>query len=332
MKNFNTNQTRQLYVAGAIDANLDTNLDINLKQTETGELFFLHKGADGTISRSDTFDPKKIVSLKKTAAAKLAKPLMAHVVAVDTSAVTLADLVGKTIECIITIGQYLDYDPASTRTVVASFVGDSTNTASAAAFHKDLAMAIAKALPTVDPVIKVYSNNVLVEATTAAGSVTGNSNGVALVLCQGKFVLGKLSGDPCECSVAFKVADGTDAVWGTDTLKTVADLNEGTTYGSADIAPATISGDYELAELDYFAHGERGDYYRGATWPNDYPFTPAITIGTGYDTVSIEYYWAGDAENVQKSPRMIQIAASSAICTRIYNFVDAAREGAASSL
>ena len=76
MQNFNTNQTRHLYVAGAIDANVDTNLDIALGTTATGEMYFKYKNADGLVTRSDSFDPKKIVSLKHAPAASLAKKLL----------------------------------------------------------------------------------------------------------------------------------------------------------------------------------------------------------------------------------------------------------------
>lgn len=333
MQNFNTNQTRYLYVAGAIDSNVDTNLDINLVQAASGELFFSYRNADGLLTRSDTFDPKKIVSLKKTLGSALAKPLAAHIVAVDTSKVTLANLVGKTLDCIITIHEYVDYDESSTRTFVASVVGDATNTASAAAFHKDLAIAIAKALPKPDaqyPMIKVYSSGTEVTDKTAASAVTGATAGVVLVEAQQKYVVGKLSGEPIHITVAFRLAEGNmeDIAWGTDTLSTVAAVN---TAQSTSISPVSISGTYALADLEYFAAGEKGDYYRGSVWPNDYPFTPAITnFSKVYDVLSIEYYWAGDAENVQKSPRLIQVAAehndtaSSDICSILYSTINTA--------
>lgn len=333
MQNFNTNQTRFLYVAGAIDSNVDTNLDIALGQAATGEMFFKYKNADGLLTRSDTFDPKKIVSLKKTTYDKLAKPLVAHVVAVDTTAVTLANLVGKTVNCIITIHNYLDWDDSTSYTFVASVVGNSTNTASAAAFHKALAMAIAKALPKPDksyPMIKVYSSGSEVTAATADSSVTGASAGVVLVEAPQKYVRGKLSGEPVRISVAFRYAPSNteDIVWGTDTVSTVAAVN---TAQSTSISPTSISGTYALADLEYFAAGEKGDIVRGSTWPNNYEFTPAITDFTkNYDVLTIEYYWAGEAENVQKSPRLIQVAAehnSTAeldICTQLYNTISAA--------
>lgn len=329
MQNFNTNQTRHFYVAGAIDASVDTNLDIALKTTATGEMYFLYKNADGLLTRTDTIDPKKVVCLKKTTSAEMDRKLMAHTVAVDTSTVTLANLVGKTLNCIITIHGYFDYDDSNSYTFVASVVGNSTNTATAAAFHKDLAIAIAKAMPKPDkqyPLIRVFSNGTEVTATTPASSVTGAAGGVVLVEGLQKYVRGKLTGEPCSFSVAFRLADSNigDIVWGTDT-----------------VAPSAISGytvmpsAYTVADLEYFALGERGDMFRGNNWPNNYDTTYVIDLSKEYNILSIEYYWAGEAENVQKSPRLIQIAAeakqSGDVVTALYDDVEAIIAGVASS-
>ena len=317
MTNFNTNQTRQFYVASAIDNNVDTNLDIALKQAETGEMYFMYKNADGIVTRSDTFDPKKILSLKKTAAADMAKPLMAHTIAVDTTAVTLANLVGKTVDLIITIQGAISYDESDTMTYVASVTGDSTNTANATAFHKALAIAVAKAIPhNVSggyPLIEVFSNGTQVFSNTAAADVTGAAGGVVLVEGLQKYVRGKLNGDPAHFSVAFRYNDGNlgNILWGTDTVAASA-------ISSHTVVPAN----YMLADLEYFALGERGDYYRGAMWPNDYTPTYSINPASGsWDVLTVEYYWQGDAENVQKSPRMIQVASSNANVTTLYNTI-----------
>ena len=334
MTNFNTNQTRHFYVAGAIDSNVDTNLDIALGQTATGEIYFTYKNADGLLTRSDTIDPKRIVCLKKTTKAQMEKPLMAHKIAVDTTAVTLSSLVGKTLACTITIHQILDYDDSSSYSFTATVVGNSTNTASAAAFHKDLAIAIAKALPKYDksyPLIKVYSNGTEVTATTAAADVTGASGGVVLVEGLQKYVRGKLNGEPCPFSVAFRYAESNvnDVIWGTDTVDTVANVN---TADTSSIAPTVVPAVYAIADLEYFALGERGDYYRGAFWPNDYTPTYAVDLSKTYDIVTVEYYWAGNVENVQKSPRMIQVAcdASGSAADTLYDAIAAAMAGASS--
>lgn len=313
MRNFNTNQTRHFYVAGAdkTSGSISDNLDIQVKKTATGEIYFLYKNADGLMTRSDTIDVKKVVSVKKTDASALATPLLAHIVSVDTDAVTLASLVGKTIDCIVTIKQLFDYDEANSMTVTATVVGTSANTANAAAFHKELAMAIAKALPKSAngyPFVKVYSNGTEVTAKTAASGVTGSANGVVLVQGMQKYVRGKLSGEPSLFDVAFRLHDGNleDVVWGKDEVKTVAQVN---TAHSTSISPVEVPGNYVLADLEYFALGERGDIYRGNNWPNNYDTTYVINPFSGnYNVLTIEFYWSGEAENVQRSPRLIQVA------------------------
>ena len=323
MQNFNTNQTRHFYVAGAIDSNVDTNLDIALGTTATGEMYFKYKNADGLLTRSDSFDPKKIVSLKKTLSSEMAIPLKAHTIAVDTNAVTLANLVGKTLNLVITINQAFDYDDDNCIRVVASVVGNATNTANATAFHKALAEAIALVLPSADPaypLIKVFSNgSEVTKAIAKAGGATGAAAGVVLVQGLQKFVRGKLTGEPCPFSVAFHLKDSNtgDIVWGAISGNTVVPAN------------------YALANLEYFALGERGDYVRGYNYPNEYEPTYAINLSTAYDVLSIEYYWNGAAENVVKSPRLIQIAAphndtaASDICTQLYNAIKAKTEDGA---
>ena len=268
MQNFNTNQTRHFYVAGAVGSEgaVANNLDIVIAgPIATGEMYFVYKNADGLVTRSDTFDPKKITSLKKTDASNLDKPLMAHTIAIDT-------------------------------------------------FHKDLAIAIAKALPKFDkqyPLIKVYSNGAEVTANTAAADVTGSADGVILVEGLQKYVRGKLTGEPCPFSVAFRLADGNmgDIAWGTDTVAKAA----------APVSPIVYPGARTLADLEYFALGERGDVYRGSMWPNEYTPTYSIDLSQTYDVLTIEYYWAGGAENVQKSPRMIQVAGPAAVITALQN-------------
>lgn len=331
MQNFNTNQTRQLYVAAAVDANVDTNLDIALKQTATGELFFSYKNADGLITRSDSFDPKKITSLKKTEAADMDVAIIGHKITADTSAVSLGSgLIGKTISTIVTLHQIGDFDEGSSMVFNAAIVGDATNMASAnsnTAFYKAMAIALAKALPT--DLVKVYCGATEVTPTTVASGIANNPTAIYLIPKVQKYVRGKLSAETVTLSVAFRLHDGEDTVWGKDEAKTVAAIN---TADTLSLTPVSISSVYNIADLEYFALGERGDYYRGAFWPNDYQPTYAVDLSKTYDIVTVEYYWAGNVENVQKSPRMIQVAcdASGSAADTLYDAIAAAMAGASS--
>ena len=328
MVNFNTYQTRNFYVAKAIDANVDTVGDIALGTTATGEAFFKYMNADGLVTRTDLIYPKNLVSVKKTTAAELATPLVAHKITGDTNAVTLSNLVGKAVNLNITLHQVISYDESDTLTIAASVVGTSTNTASAAAFYKALAKAIMLATPKFpEAPFKLYmvKSGTATEITkaTADGSYPSDATSVVIVPCAQRWARGKMSNEPYTVSVAFSVKGSNvdDVVWGEDTVTTVAAFN---TASSTSI-PATISGAYALADLEYFALGERGDIYRGSMWPNEYDTKYQIDVTKNYNVLSIEYFWQGSAENVQKSPRMIQVVAEAAqsndVVTTLYNSV-----------
>ncbi|MBO4768084.1 MAG: hypothetical protein J5495_00970, partial [Bacteroidales bacterium] len=199
MANFNTYQTRNLYVAKAVDSSLDTAGDVYMGTTATGEIFFKCVNGDGKVTRTDLIRPDSIISLKKTAAADMDYKLKKHTIAVDTTAVTLSNLVGKTLNCIITFHGVGSYNENDTFAVTASVVGNSTNTANATAFHKALAEAIANVLPQRDyPLLKVFSNGTEVKKGDTA---TGAAAGVILVEAAQKYRRGLMDNKPYGFSV-----------------------------------------------------------------------------------------------------------------------------------
>ena len=364
MKNFNTNQTRHFYVAAQLDESNAPDSSsflaksIVLKQAKaTGELYFIYKNADGILTRSDSFLPERITSLKKTASADMATPLQAFKVQVDTGKITLSNYVGKTINLVITLHQIFDYDESNSITIVASVVGDSTNTSSAAAFYKAMAKAVVKALPAnlgADyPVLQVVMHksgtDTVITASTPDSSYMADATDLILIQGKEKYVRGKLSGEPCTFSVASNADElnaSSVAIGKKDWHKIDAANNVGVYVSAASVLESgtaaslkVIPANYALADLEYFALGERGDVYRGANWPNNYEPTYVIDPkgATAYDVLTVEFYWAGGNTNVQKSPRLIQIAAphnaspASDICTKLFDQISAAMAGVASS-
>ena len=334
MANFNTYQTRHFYVAKAIDSNVDTNGDIALKTTPyeqngpVSAMYFSYRNADGLLTRSDLIKPENILSVKKTAAADMATPLTAHKITVDTTAVTLSNLVGQAINLHITLHSVLGYDESNTLAITASVLGTTTNTASAAAFYQAMAKAILLAMPKMpEAPFKVYlaTASAATEVTKATvDSYASSATSIILVPEPTKYIRGRLSKEVYGLSVAFSVrGSNTELVaWGTDDAsKTAAELVS-TISG---LSPTVIPGVYALADLEYFALGERGDMYRGYLYPNNYDTKYEIDLSKNYNVLTIEFYWQGGAENVQKSPRMIQVAAEAAqsddIVTTLYNSV-----------
>lgn len=316
MRNFNTNQARHLYVASALKdslAGVTAVGDIHVGSDANKNLFFTYMNGDGLLTRSDTIPVGGIEYYNKKDAADLAKPLIAHTITVDTSAVTLADLVGKTVRMTIYARGFIGLDPNDAISVNVELVGTSTNTATDVAFRKALADAIVAAMPKREvPLFRVFFGGTEV---TKAAPAAGNGNLVIVATAQ-KWSRGKMANDPFELTFQFNYQpdNSTDIVWGVATAA-----------ASAITGYSTISGDYELADLEYFSYGERGDIYRGSEWPNE--ITPTYLInpsaGTGYSVVTIQYAWQGKAENIQKSPRTIQIAAPAAVAASLLTAIEA---------
>lgn len=76
----------------------------------------------------------------------------------------------------------------------------------------------------------------------------------------------------------------------------------------------TISNYYQIADMEYFYHGYRGDQYRNVGWPNVITYDYMIkgtedNIKKGFDVLDIQYHYAGDNEDSLKSAKTITIVA-----------------------
>ena len=311
MANFNTYQTRNLYVVKDFLASgePDSAGELAMGTTATGEIFFKYFNGDGLATRTDLIRPASIISLKKTKAADMDTPVPAYTITLD-SAVTLANCVGKVFTLTINLHQLLSYDMNDSMAVTASVIGDSTNTANATAFY----LAVKGAIENVTPKF----------TKAAAYTVSSSSSGVVVTPAPGAYRRGLLSKDIFTLSFSSRL-HGDDIAW--------ANVAE------AASASVKIPSVYAIADLEEFALGERGDQFRGYAYPHNYEPTYLVDLSKEYDMVSIEFAWQGNAENIQKSPRMIQLACE---CTgtgsqatsdadSIYDAVAAAMAGVASS-
>jgi hypothetical protein len=62
-----------------------------------------------------------------------------------------------------------------------------------------------------------------------------------------------------------------------------------------------------IADLEYFCAGFRGDEYRGMGYPNNIETTYLVDPSKKYDTLDIHYAYVGSNESVQKSEKDITI-------------------------
>lgn len=329
MANYNTNQARHLYVAkdfkttvAAVEAADNGTIAVMTNAEPVGSavgghplqtLYFVYKNGDGLLTRSDSIPVCNIEYVTKKAAADMDFPLLQHVITLNDG-VSINDLKGKNVVLNIAVRGIIDDDPRNLVPIVARVKCTSSETA--ATLYKKLSDAIVKAMPTFGlkvPMFKVFNGNTEVTKDTAS---TGSPTSITLVATAQNWRRGLMSNKPYALTVSFTTDADIEDAWGKDVIGL-------STVTNNTVIPAA----YELADLEYFCYGERGDEMRYANWPNNYEPTylinPADT-STTYDLLTIQYYWQGHAENTQKSPRTIHIAAPAAKMSSIYAAVLAA--------
>lgn len=100
-----------------------------------------------------------------------------------------------------------------------------------------------------------------------------------------------------------------------DTLVINGDPEDGG-WVSYTSTPVAGSGLAKLKDYEYFLAGEKGDQYRGVTFPNDFPFVSKLGTATDATKVNtIHYYEDLSNEAVQKSEKTIVIVGDIAAAT-----------------
>jgi hypothetical protein len=124
--------------------------------------------------------------------------------------------------------------------------------------------------------------------------VTG-IKGVAIIEVEQEWTLGVKSRNDVKFNVyaGEVLVDGEERTWGTVTLdKKYKHLDNGK----------------EVADMEYFYMGSRGDMYRGIGWPNYIPTKYLVDPTKKYALIDLHYFYAGANEHVQKSEKTITFA------------------------
>lgn len=90
--------------------------------------------------------------------------------------------------------------------------------------------------------------------------------------------------------------DGDDVIWGTIKKETGNVINNGK----------------QIADMEWFYHGTRGDIYREATYPDNFDFKPLVDETKAYHTLDIHFAYVGPGIEVAKSERTITIVCADA--------------------
>ncbi len=137
-------------------------------------------------------------------------------------------------------------------------------------------------------------------ATTIAAVVTavqlagGSTPGVVITEVEQEWKRGVLAQVP----VYFSVHPTTILVGGVDEIWGVATPQSSGLY---------VGNGKNIADLEYFCMGERGDHYRNIGWPHVIETTYLVDPAAEYHVIDIHYAYVGSNEGVQKSERDITL-------------------------
>jgi hypothetical protein len=301
---YSTNQARQLYVAKELKTGnqlLPTDAVGSIlpkADTAKNHMYLEYMGAGG-MTRTDLIDLKTVMYAKATSSKALAHPLALHHVVLDPDVNTGAPVAGQDYILRLFFRHYVGQSEEDTYVkygMVHAGVG-----MNASNFYKTLALSLVKNMSRDDvPLVKVYlttaSTSVEVTNATKESDLTGTYTGLNLEEVEQKWVLGTMPVAYIPFTVQFVtvLVDGDDVIWGKVTK--IASTN-------------SVEDGKEIADLEYFCMGERGDIYRGVGFPNIIRTTYLVDPSKKYDTLDIHFAYVGSNESVQKSEKDLTIVA-----------------------
>ena len=312
MATFSTNQVKHLYVAKALDSDLNGVGDVKFANVGDNEIALKYVGIDGKV-RSDLINLDKLIYAKGVKASTMAEYLDSSYVACGTAAANQSYILKVIIDSFGSLGEqdkgfiFAEYTAKSddaTKNILAGLAINLAQNAAKAAYN---------------PLINVYvttqaagqsltlsgggQNAWKVEPNSSASTLASNSlAGIVIEAAEQPWTVGKGTYEFLRFNVTASpiVYSGVETRWAT--------ITKGTTHASA-----AVKNNKKIADLEWFCMGERGDVYRDISWPNSFTFTPLVdasgsTDAYGYDVIELAFYYSGDAEDVQKSPKEIVIA------------------------
>lgn len=242
--------------------------DINL--VTSSDLIYFKYTANGQTVVSDKIQTNNITYLKHTKAEAMAKKLNKHTITIKEA------IKGVAYTIRLTFKNYIGFGDNN----MTFKYGDAVGTGSAETLAADIKASLEANLKDM--------NNL---ATVAVSGSTITITEVAQDWARGKMAKAVI---PFEVDILPVVVEGVESTeWATKTK-------------TAD--GGVIKNGYDIADLEYFCMGARGDIYRGMGYPHNIETKYLVDETAEYDILDIHYYYDGANESVQKSEKDITLA------------------------
>lgn len=304
------NQFRNLYVMktykaseSALEAVGDTTLKVD---TAKNSMYLVYKDTEDNLT-SDIIDLKNLLYVKSTKAADMARKLNSQSVTLNEDPISGQDYVLN-----VEVRNFVALGDDSTHIKFGAVHAVKGMTKSD--FYKAMALNLAKNFSReVSPILNVSLNKY---------NSTGTTNTKVAVLVNGKMQnLAALTSTETYTSIIIDeveqpwrrgvaqvepvnfnttcgtvLVDGNDVIWGTVEKEEGDSINNGK----------------QIADMEWFYHGTRGDIYREATYPDNFDFKPLVDETKAYNTLDIHFAYVGPGVEVAKSERTITVVCADA--------------------
>lgn len=306
------NQFRNLYVMKSYKASesaLEAVGDATLKvDTAKNAMYLVYKDTEDNLT-SDIIDLKNLLYVKSTKAADMARKLNSQSVTLNEDPISGQDYVLN-----VEVRNFVALGDDSTHIKFGAVHAVKGMTKSD--FYKAMALNLAKNLSREpSPIL-----NVLLTKNDGAASVKKDSE--VAVLLNGKMQnLANLTATETYTNI---IIDEVEQPWRRGVAQ-VEPVNFNTTCGTIlmdgdDVIWGTVEkeeGDpvnngKQIADMEWFYHGTRGDIYREATYPDNFDFKPLVDETKAYSTLDIHFAYVGPGVEVAKSERTITVVCADA--------------------
>ena len=306
------NQFRNLYVMNtykasesALTAVGDTTLKVD---TAKNSMYLVYKDTEDNLT-SDIIDLKNLLYVKSTKAADMARKLNSQSVTLNEDPISGQDYVLN-----VEVRNFVALGDDSTHIKFGAVHAVKGMTKSD--FYKAMAVNLAKNLSREpSPIL-----NVLLTKNDSAAS--GEKDSEVAVLLNGKMQnLAALKSTETYTDI---IIDEVEQPWRRGVAQ-VEPVNFNTTCGTIlmdgdDVIWGTVEkeeGDpvnngKQIADMEWFYHGTRGDIYREATYPDNFDFKPLVDETKAYSTLDIHFAYVGPGVEVAKSERTITVVCATA--------------------
>lgn len=304
------NQFRNLYVMktykgseSALEAVGDATLKVD---TAKNAMYLVYKDTEDNLT-SDIIDLKNLLYVKSTKAADMARKLNSQSVTLNEDPISGQDYVLN-----VEVRNFVALGDDSTHIKFGAVHAVKGMTKSD--FYKAMALNLAKNLSReVSPILNVLLTKN--DTTDGESEVPVLVNGKMQILAELKatesytdIIIDEVE-QPWRRGVAqvepvnfnttcgTVLVDGDDVIWGTVEKEEGDPVNNGK----------------QIADMEWFYHGTRGDIYREATYPDNFEFKPLVDETKAYHTLDIHFAYVGPGVEVAKSERTITVVCADAV-------------------